>query len=257
MGRDKTNEVVMDHWTIDINCDLGEGLVREEALFPYISSCNIACGGHAGDLASMAETVARAQSYKIAIGAHPSYPDREGFGRSVMEIGEDRLVDSIREQLDALDGVVEAAGTRLHHIKAHGALYNQTARDPGTARAYLKAVLDYRDRALLFVPYGSVVSTMAEAMGFGIWYEAFADRNYGPDLGLVPRGEKDAMIREPEKALAHILSMIKDGKVLLLDGQYRDIVAQTICVHSDTPSALEILTYLSRELPKHRVKVQQ
>src|SRR5690606_33969841 len=166
--------------------------------------CNIACGGHAGDLASMRETVARAQSHKIAIGAHPSYPDREGFGRSVMEIGEDRLVDSIREQLSGLDSVLEAAGAQLHHIKAHGALYNQTARDSGAARIYMEAIMDYRDRALLFVPHGSVVAEMAEALGFGFRYEAFADRNYRADLTLVPRGEPDALIREPEKVLAHI-----------------------------------------------------
>lgn len=247
----------MDHWTIDINCDLGEGLVREELLFPYISSCNIACGGHTGNLESMGETIALAQSHGIAIGAHPSYPDREGFGRSVMKIGKGQLVESIREQLAALEGVVDTAGAVLHHIKAHGALYNQTAVDSLVAGTYLEAIMDHRDRALLFVPYGSVVSKMALAMGFGIRYEAFADRNYRADLTLVPRGEKQALIREPAKALDHILPMIKKGKVSFLDGRTGTIVAQTICVHSDGPSALEILMYLSRELPKHRVKVEQ
>jgi len=257
MEKGQTNKGSMDQWTIDINCDLGEGLVNEEVLFPYISSCNIACGGHAGDWDSMSETVALAQSYKLAIGAHPSYPDREGFGRSVMEIGEGRLKESIREQLGSFDGVLKASGAQLHHIKAHGALYNQTAKDSETARTYLEAIMDHRDRAFLFVPYGSVVSEMAEAMGFGIRYEAFADRNYRADLTLVPRGEKDAMIWEPANALAHILPMIKEGRVSFHDGGIGTIVAQTLCVHSDGPTALEILMYLSRELPKHRVKVQQ
>ncbi len=232
-------------------------MVREELLFPYISSCNIACGGHTGNLESMGETIALAQSHGIAIGAHPSYPDREGFGRSVMKIGKGQLVESIREQLAALEGVVDTAGAVLHHIKAHGALYNQTAVDSLVAGTYLEAIMDHRDRALLFVPYGSVVSKMALAMGFGIRYEAFADRNYRADLTLVPRGEKQALIREPAKALDHILPMIKKGKVSFLDGRTGTIVAQTICVHSDGPSALEILMYLSRELPKHRVKVEQ
>lgn len=232
-------------------------MVREELLFPYISSCNIACGGHTGNLESMGETIALAQSHGIAIGAHPSYPDREGFGRSVMKIGKGQLVESIREQLAALEGVVDTAGAVLHHIKAHGALYNQTAVDSLVAGTYLEAIMDHRDRALLFVPYGSVVSKMALAMGFGIRYEAFADRNYRTDLTLVPRGEKQALIREPAKALDHILPMIKKGKVSFLDGRTGTIVAQTICVHSDGPSALEILMYLSRELPKHRVKVEQ
>lgn len=246
----------MEHWKIDINCDLGEGLVEEEGLYAHISSCNIACGGHAGDRDSMAEAVARAQRHRVRIGAHPSYPDRENFGRRAMELGDGALVESIRRQVGDLQRVLEDRGAQLHHIKAHGALYNQMAGDPRTADLFLEAVGDHREGSLLFVPYGSVVAERAQRLGFKIWYEAFADRNYRVDLSLVPRGEPQALIEGPEEVLAHVLPMIQERRVRTLGGRYLEIVADTLCVHGDGPRALEILMYLSRELPKHQVKLR-
>ena len=239
---------------IDINCDLGEGLGNEAEIFPFINSCNIACGGHTGDVPSMTRTIRGALRHRAKIGAHPSYPDREHFGRRAMDMGRAELMDSIRDQLADFERALSQCGAAMHHIKAHGALYNQTAKDEKSARAYLEALEDYRERAILYVPYGSVVAALARNMGFGIWFEAFADRNYRSDLSLLPRGEKDAMIGEPQKVLEHILPMIREGRVKPVEGPSRELRAHTLCVHGDNPRVVEILTYLSHELPKNNVQ---
>lgn len=247
----------MKSWQIDINCDVGEGVGNEAELFPYISSCNIACGGHAGDIQSMQGVVKLAKQHNIKIGAHPSYPDKVNFGREVMDISADELIQSIKNQLTAFDDVLKIENAPLHHIKAHGALYNQTAKDPETARIYLEAIKEYRERTIIYAPFKSEVAKMAEGEGFHVWHEAFADRNYSIDLSLVSRKNKKALIEEPKEVLAHIVPMIKNGTVLAIDGKSSEIQAKTLCVHGDTPSALEILVYLSRELPKHQVQIQK
>ena len=244
-------------WQIDINCDVGEGVGNEALLFPHISSCNIACGGHAGDFETMTQVVALAKKHSIKLGAHPSYPDRQNFGRKVIEISDSELKQSIEQQLMDFGEVLDAQNCKLHHIKAHGALYNETARNPNLAKVYLNTILPYRNKALLYVPYGSVIAEMAHSMDFDIWYEAFADRNYEKDLKLVSRKHKEAIIEEPKQVLEHVLRMIKESKVYTLDGEIKEIKAHTYCVHGDTPSALEILTYLSQELPKHQVELQK
>lgn len=242
---------------MDINCDVGEGMGNEANIFPFISSCNIACGGHAGDVQSMGEVILLAQKYRVKIGAHPSYPDKANFGREVMDIPADALIQSIREQLDTFFAILKKEGGQLHHIKAHGALYNQTAKDVGAADVYLEAIKEYRGKAIVYAPFGSVVATKAETMDFEVWHEAFADRNYNPDLSLVSRKSNKALIEDPKKVLDHILPMIKEGTVVTMDGKIQKIEAKTLCVHGDTPSALEILMYLSRELPKHQVNLEK
>jgi len=223
-------------------------------IFPFISSCSIACGGHTGDAHSMIETIQGAQRHRVKIGAHPSYPDREYFGRRAMQLDSAELMESIREQLGGFEAALARCGAKIHHIKAHGALYAQVAKDEQTARAYLEALDNYRDRAILYVPYGSVVATLAVSLGFGIWFEAFADRNYRADLSLLPRGERDALIGEPHKVLEHILPMVKQARVLTLGGTTRELLVDTLCVHGDNPRVSEILTYLSRELPNNQVQ---
>ncbi|MDC6386378.1 5-oxoprolinase subunit PxpA [Flagellimonas taeanensis] len=247
----------MKTWQVDINCDVGEGIGNESDVFPYISSCNIACGGHAGDVQSMWEVILLAQKYRVKIGAHPSYPDKANFGREVMDIPADVLIQSIKNQLGTFYGVLKKEDAQLHHIKAHGALYNQTARDVGAADVYLEAIKEYRDTAIVYAPFGSVAANRAESMGFEVWHEAFADRNYNPDLSLVSRKSDKALIEDPKKVLDHILPIIKKGTVATVDGKTRKIEVKTLCVHGDTPSALEILMYLSRELPKHQVNLEK
>lgn len=245
----------MDQFTIDINCDVGEGVGNEAQIFPYISSCNIACGGHAGDVGTMRGIASLAKQYRLKVGAHPSYPDKANFGREVMDISNEDLIQSIQSQLADFDEVLNQGEIALHHIKAHGALYNQTAKDNQLAIAYLDAIAAYKNEAVLYVPFGSEIARIAQGQGFQIWYEAFADRNYNPDLSLVSRKTENALIEQPEAVLQHILPIIKKGEVLTVDSGLRQISADTLCIHGDTVSALDILMYLSRELPQNQVKI--
>ncbi len=244
-------------WYIDINCDVGEGVGNEARIFPYISSCNIACGGHAGDAHSMEEVVGLAISYGIKIGAHPSYPDREHFGRQTLDMPEDDFRDTLREQLDALGGVLDKMGARMHHIKAHGALYNDLAQNPALAGVYLDCVASYKPRVRLLVPYGSVMATLARKAGFGILYEAFADRAYGDQYQLVPRGRPGALIEAPEAVAEHLIRMVKTQQVKTQAGALLPIRADTFCIHGDTPSALQILMYLAEDLPRHGIYLKK
>ena len=227
---------------------------KDADILPFIGSCNIACGGHSGDRASMVETIRGALSHRVKIGVHPSFPDREHFGRRAMAMERAELMGSLREQLAAFDWALAHCGATLHHIKAHGALYNQMVTDGPLALTYLEALEDHRERAILYVPYGSVVARKAKDLGFGIWFEAFADRNYNSNLGLVPRGERDALIGEPKKVLDHVLPMIREGRVRTVGGGIRKLRADTLCVHGDNPRVSEILMYLSRELPNNQVQ---
>lgn len=245
----------MNQFKIDINCDVGEGVGNEAAIFPYISSCNIACGGHAGDKETMLKVASLAKKHHIKVGSHPSYPDKANFGREVMDISEQELIQSIRKQLTDFDQVLQREQITLHHIKAHGALYNQTAKDEQLAKVYLEAIDYYKDRVLLYVPYNSVVAKLAKQRGFKLWFEAFADRNYNSDLSLVSRKEENALIIAPEAVLKHILPIIKKGEVMTVDGISHKILADTLCIHGDTVSALKILTYLSTSLPQNQVQL--
>ncbi|MGB5460509.1 MAG: 5-oxoprolinase subunit PxpA [Eudoraea sp.] len=238
---------------IDINCDVGEGLGNESALFPHISSCNIACGGHAGDINTMSEIVQLAQKFGIKVGAHPSYPDRDNFGRKSMKIEKGRLKESIQKQIKGLEAILSKAEIQLHHIKAHGALYNDIARDLDLSIMYLESIRAYKDHVLLYLPYGSVIEEEARKQGYKIALEAFGDRNYNEDLSLISRHSSLAMIEEPKKVLDHIVSMVINNKVYTLNGVQIPIWADTYCIHGDTATALQILMYLSDELPKQHI----
>ncbi|WP_136465705.1 5-oxoprolinase subunit PxpA [Flagellimonas onchidii] len=241
--------------TIDINCDVGEGVGNEEQLMPLINSCNIASGGHAGDVHTMLEVVRLAKQHKVKIGAHPSYPDRLNFGRKPMSISMPELQKSLKDQLQAFQSIVHSENTKIHHIKAHGALYNQIARDEALAEVYLEALQDYQNRTFLYVPYRSAIAKIALRKGFSVRYEAFGDRNYNPDLSLVSRQLENALIHAPERVLQHLLPIIKENRVFTVSEKYTEIKADTVCIHGDTSSALQILMYLSQELPKHGVQL--
>jgi len=246
----------MSFKTIDINADVGEGLGNEALLMPYLSSCNIACGGHAGDAETMAEVVRLAKSLKVKIGAHPSFPDKANFGREVMEMSSADLYGSLKSQIRNLQQILHTENAQLHHIKPHGALYNLAAKDEKTAKIIIEMVKSIAMPIQLYVPYNSVIAKLAEQEKISITFEAFADRNYEENLSLVSRKKEGAILHENSKILNHILGMIHREKVTAINGVEVSIKASTFCVHGDTKNALEILEFLTKELPKYNVKIQ-
>ena len=245
------------NFNIDINCDVGEGVGNEAQLFPLISSCNIACGGHAGDASSMQRVVRLAKKFDVKVGAHPSYPDKENFGRSAMDIPSKVLIQSIQEQIADLVSILRKEDIPLHHIKAHGALYNEIAKNATLAELFLKAIAKYKKDILMYVPYASEISKKAGEQDFSIAYEAFADRNYNGDLSLVSRSHPQALIESPEAVLKHIIRIVTQHKVRTLTGKNVKILADTFCIHSDTPAAFEIVSYLSEELSNHSIRINK
>jgi UPF0271 protein len=217
---------------IDLNCDVGEleDAAHEAALLRQITSANIACGGHAGDLATMERTARLAMARGVRIGAHPGYPDRANFGRVEIAMSAAEIEASIREQIGRLEAVVLRLGGEIVHVKPHGALYNLAARDGETARAIGRAVLLWNPRATVFGLAGSPALALWREMGLPVAAEAFADRRYEPDGSLRSRKFSDALITDPQEAAAQALRFAREGN------------AQTICVHGDTPGAVAILT---------------
>lgn len=242
---------------IDINCDVGEGAGNESQLFPLISSCNIACGGHAGDASSMRRIVRLARKWKVKIGAHPSYPDKENFGRAAMALTSEVLIRSIQEQISHLVSILHKEDVPLHHIKAHGALYNEIAKNEALASIFLEGLYKYKKDVLIYVPYASKIKKIAVSQGFSIAVEAFADRNYNADLSLVARTRAQALIQSPEAVLQHVVRMVKTQKVRTLTAENVKILADTFCIHSDTPAAIKIVMYLSKELPNHDIRIKK
>ena len=247
----------MENIGIDINCDLGEGIGNEKDIMPLISSCSIACGGHAGNDQTIREVALLAKENNVKIGAHPSYPDRENFGRQTMHMPHDALIDSIKHQMSNFVSIISSENISLHHIKAHGALYNDIANSPELARAFLQAVEPYKDGVFLYVPFNSAIEGEALVAGFEIRYEAFGDRNYNMDGSLVSRNEVDAIISEPRLVLEHIGRMVREREVKLPDTKRIRMLADTYCIHGDTPNALEILTYLSDCLAMYNIQIRK
>lgn len=241
--------------TIDINCDVGEGLGNEAVLFPNISSCNIACGGHAGNELSIGMAIDLAQQYNVKLGAHPSYPDRENFGRLSLEISDLDLIKSIQGQLQTFAKICQDKGGVFHHIKPHGALYNDITKNKQLAAVFLRAMAEYKAQVCLFVPYGSVIEKLAIKQGFNVKREAFADRNYTEDLSLVSRKHDNALITTGPNVLEHLLIMFNEHKVKTINGDMFPIKADTYCIHGDTPAASDILAYLTMKLSEYNIQV--
>lgn len=232
---------------IDINCDVGEGVGNEQELMPFIQSCNIACGGHAGNESLMQEIVMLAIKYKVNIGAHPSYPDIENFGRVSIKIGRNELAESLLKQIDTLHRIIVNCDGKLNHIKAHGALYNDLMTNEELSYQYINIIGAYKNDVILYLPEKSVIARIAVKNGFRVVYEAFADRNYMDDLGLVSRKEKNAVISDPNIVLDHVLDMKNKGVVTTITGNKLPIKATTFCVHSDTNNAVDLVKYLNKE----------
>ena len=228
---------------MDINCDVGEGVYNEEAIMAYIDSCNIACGGHTGDEKSMTETLRLAKKYGVRAGAHPSFEDRPNFGRRVMKMPLELLRSQLISQVSSLKEIANREGMKLHHIKAHGALYNEAARSEDVARILFEVAEHFRNDLCIFVPCGSIMEREADRLGVTYWREAFADRNYDEDLNLLPRSDPKAVILDPEEIRLRVLNMARENQVVA-QGIKKPIKFDTICVHGDHPKALEIVKIL-------------
>lgn len=229
--------------TVDLNCDLGESfgayqIGMDDAVIPLISSANVACGMHAGDPVVMEQTVERAKKAGIAVGAHPGYPDLQGFGRRNMALSPAEVRATVIYQTAALKGFVEAAGLRLQHVKPHGAMYNMAAVDPALAQAIVSGIRAVDRELILLGLANSELLKAARAAGLPYASEVFADRAYLPDGTLVPRSRPDAMIRDEELAVRRVVRMVKEGTVEAVDGSIVPIRADSVCVHGDNEKAL-------------------
>lgn len=239
---------------IHINCDLGEGGDRDPELMKMISACNIACGGHAGTLESMRETVALAIENKVEIGAHPSYPDKENFGRSSLRMEPDELKRSLVAQILSLKQITESEGGILNHIKPHGALYNDACRDENIAEIIISAIEEFEEDLPLYAPENSFISRLAKER-INVIFEAFADRNYEENYRLVSRQNSKALITKKEDVFKHLFEMFSEGKITTLTGEKLPSKATTFCVHSDTPNAVEILEFLHEKLREKNIEI--
>lgn len=222
---------------IDFNCDLGEGCGSDAAIMPFISSASIASGGHAGDTASMRETVALCLAHGVAVGAHPSFEDREYFGRRELVLSPEAIASAVTRQVEALAEVCAAQGARMRHVKPHGALYNLSARDREVADAIAGAVRDLDPALLLYGLSGSASTSAAEARGLRAVHEVFAERRYEPDGRLAPRGTAGAVIEGLDDALAQVRTLLREGHVAARSGERVALRADTVCLHGDRPDA--------------------
>ncbi|MCY1215911.1 hypothetical protein D9M72_277680 [compost metagenome] len=241
---------------IDLNADLGEGCGNDEALLALISSANVACGWHAGDAATMVQTVKWALAHGVAIGAHPSYPDRENFGRTEMQRDPEDVYADMLYQIGALDAIVRAQGGELHHVKPHGALYNQAVRDPALARAIVRAVRDFDADLVFFGLAGSQMIDIAKEAGLRVKQEVFADRGYNPDGTLVRRGTPGALHEDEEAALNQTLTMVREKRVRAIDGTWVPIQAETVCLHGDGAHALAFARRIRERLTAEGIAIR-
>ena len=233
---------------VDLNCDLGEGAGHDAELMPLITSANIACGAHAGDLATMRATVTLAKKHGVAIGAHPGFADRANFGRRELPVSPDEVHRLVHDQVLQLQAIARAAGGRLAHVKPHGALYNQAARDTLMAQAVVMAIYEADPRLILFGLAGSQLVAAAEACGLPVAREVFADRTYQADGLLTPRAQPNAVITDEAAAVTQVLRMVREGRVRSSDGADVMIQADTVCLHGDGAHPVGFARRLRSEL---------
>lgn len=244
--------------SIDLNSDLGEGAGHDAEIMRLVTSANVACGGHAGDERTMRETVELAVRAGVSIGAHPGYPDRANFGRIPMNMDPLALIESVAAQVRALADVASAAGASIHHVKAHGAMYNQAERDPAVASAIATGIYDdARGAALLvFAPPGSAMLERALAMDLRVAREGFVDRAYERDGTLRSRRLPGALHTDPKVAAAQAVSIVRDGGVRAFDGTFLPLAVDTLCLHGDTPGAPAIAVAVREALERAGVEVR-
>lgn len=240
---------------IDLNADLGEGCGSDEALMPLISSANIACGFHAGDAWTMRESVRLALAHGVAIGAHPAFPDRENFGRTAMQLAPEIVYAQTLYQAGALAAIARAEGGVMQHVKPHGMLYNQAAREPALADAIARAVKALDAKLVLVGLAGGELIRAGQRYGLTTREEVFADRGYCADGSLVPRSEPGALIEDNDEAVSRTLEMVLNGRVLSREGEWARVNAQTVCLHGDGAHALAFARLLRESFAQHQVQV--
>ncbi len=231
-------------FAVDLNCDMGESTTSQkigddESIMPFISSANIACGFHGGDPQVIAATIDLAKRYQVAIGAHPSFPDLENFGRKEMALDPEGIRNLIIYQVSALKGLAASMNARLTHVKPHGALYNMAARRQDYAEAIANAVMTIDPNLVLFGLAGSKMLSTAAEIGLTTCAEVFADRSYQDDGLLTPRTQPGAMIKDVQQSVQQVVGMVKEGRVRSMNGRWIELKADTICIHGDTPGAAD------------------
>ena len=242
--------------TIDINCDMGEGVGNDDAIMPFISSANIACGFHAGDEDTMRKTVESAIKNNVAIGAHPSFFDKKNFGRTEMNLAGDEIYDLVLLQLRTIDKIIKEKDAKLHHVKPHGALYNMSAKNSHIAQAIAQAVKDFDENLILFGLSGSVSISVAEEMSLKTASEVFADRTYKDDGSLTPRSEAGALVADEEELMQQVLQMIQEKTVTTVSGKRIPIVADTVCIHGDGKHAVQFAATINEQLRANGIKIK-
>jgi UPF0271 protein len=246
---------------VDLNCDMGEsfGAYRigaDDAVFPFITSANVACGFHGGDPSVMRATLTRARELGVSVGAHPGFQDLIGFGRRSMDVTPQEVYDLMVYQIGALLGFARATGVTMRHVKAHGALYNMAAVKRELATAIATAVRDVDRNLILFGLPGSCLISEGEAAGLATAGEAFADRNYLSDGTLVSRKRPDAQVHDAAEAVRRAVRMVREGKVVSVDGNELSMKVDTICIHGDGPHAAEFAQQLRRGFEEARISVK-
>ncbi|MFD1953645.1 5-oxoprolinase subunit PxpA [Paenibacillus thailandensis] len=246
--------------TVDLNCDYGEGFGAyrfggEEELLSLVTSVNIACGFHAGDPHTMRESVERALAAGVATGAHPGLPDRLGFGRREMAVSPGEVYDFVLYQVGALQAFANAAGSKLRHVKPHGALYHMANRDGEIAEAIVKAAAAIDKELILYAQSGSLLLETAERLGMNAASEVFADRTYEPGGGLTPRSRRGASLAEPEAAARQAVSMVVHGRAFTPEGGSVPVRADTICLHGDGPHAAAMAAAVRSALAANGVRI--
>jgi UPF0271 protein len=245
---------------IDINCDMGESfgcytLGQDEEVIRLISSANVGCGFHAGDPHVMRKTVAMAKENRVGIGAHPGLPDLLGFGRRYMDVSPQELEDFFVYQIGALRAFCDAAEVRLQHVKAHGVLSGMAEKDEKVAEAICRAI-SLIDKEIIWLTYsGTKTRPIAESLGLSVVEECYADRAYNPDFSLVARKQPGAVIKDVSVIQKRILQLVQEGTITTYDGQVLDMPCQSICVHGDSPGALEMVKGIRSILEQHNIKI--
>jgi len=244
---------------IDLNCDMGESygawkMGADAEVMPHISSANIACGFHGGDPATIRKTVRLALDHGVAIGAHPSLPDIQGFGRRPMKISAQDMYDLVVYQAGAVEGFARAAGAKLHHIKCHGALYNMAATDDGLSEAMARAARDLGNVMIYALSNSRMMSTVKK-LGVPVLGEVFADRGYSDDGTLAPRDQPGGMIEDKAKSVQQALAMVEDGYVTSLSGKRVAVAADTLCLHGDQAGAAAFAQAIRKAFAERNISV--
>ena len=247
-------------YKVDLNSDLGESfgaytIGMDEAVIAHISSANVACGYHAGDPLVMDKTVAAAKAAGVAVGAHPGHPDLIGFGRRNMACSPKEVKAFIKYQMGAIQAFCTAHGVKLQHVKPHGALYNQAAKDMELSMAIAEAIAEVDKDVILMGLAGSCMLEAGKKCGLRVASEVFADRAYQADGSLVPRSKPGAVIHDKDEAIARTIRMVTEGKVTAITGEEVSIDAHSICVHGDNPSAVEFVKNIRAKLEEQGVTI--